>query len=270
MSPRVPDVRPPFSRAAYPAVRQTRDEPASSHDHEEGLPLLRAGAARLGVALSPAQLAAFRLYLDLLLDWNRRINLTAIRDPVEVERLLFLDSLTLLLAFPGGAERVVDVGSGAGIPGLPLKIAAPELQVTLLEATGKKVRFLEQAVGLLGLTGVAVVQGRAEELGHAPEHRQAYGIVIARALAPLRVLAELCLPFAHVGGVVIAPKGAEAAREAAEAQRAVRLLGGEVREVSPVALPELPPDRHLVVLEKVAPTPPLYPRRSGIPAKRPL
>ena len=238
------------------------------------LPTLRAGAARLGLHLTPEQLGLFLLYRDILLDWNQRTNLTAVTGPSQVERLLFLDSLTIVSALPARPSteglRLLDVGSGSGIPGLPLKIVLPHLSVTLLEATGKKARFLEHVAERLALTGVNVLNARAEDLARQPDHRERYDIVVARALAPMPALAELCLPFAHAGGIVIAPKGAGAAQEVEEARRAVSLLGGRVREVRKVDMPELPPDRWLAVLEKVTPTPPAYPRRAGLPAKRPL
>lgn len=248
--------------------------PAPASPVDDSLTLLRAGASRLGLRLDEAQLAAFRLYRRELLDWNQRFNLTAIKDPVAVERLLFLDSLTLLPVIPPPEPSrslvLLDVGSGAGVPGLPLKIARPDLRVTLLEATGKKARFLEHMTGLLELNDVRVVNARAEDAAHRPEHREAYDVVVARALAPLPVLVELCLPFARVGGIVIAPKGVDARREAEAAEKALRLLGGRVREVRRVDSPDLPPDRWLVVLEKTAPSDDVYPRRAGLPAKRPL
>ncbi|MBI4329361.1 MAG: 16S rRNA (guanine(527)-N(7))-methyltransferase RsmG [Chloroflexi bacterium] len=231
------------------------------------------GARGLRIELYPRQVQAFALYRDTILEGNRRANLTGLASAGEVERLLLLDSLTVALALPhpvSAGTRLLDVGSGAGIPGIPLKLAFPELSVTLLEATGKKARFMREAVATLRLHDVTVVAGRAEEIAHQPEHRESYPLVTARALAPLATLAELCLPFASVGGRVIAPKGRGVDEEIAQAQRAIALLGGSVREVVPVSLPELPPGRCLVVLEKVASTPALYPRRPGVPKKRPL
>ncbi len=154
---------------------------------------------------------------------------------------------------------------------MPLKIAYPELLVTLLEATGKKTRFLEHAVKILELEdSVSVVNARAEDAARESEHREAYDYVTARAVGSLRVLVELCLPFAQVGGLVIAPKGVDADREVEEAQHALEVLGGRVRDVLTVDVPGLPPDRRIVVVEKTTPTPAEYPRRAGMPAKRPL
>jgi 16S rRNA (guanine527-N7)-methyltransferase len=162
------------------------------------------------------------------------------------------------------------VGSGAGFPGLPLKIACPDLRLTLLEATGKKAEFLTEVVNRLGLTDVTVLNARAEQAGHDPAHRAAYDLAVARALAAMPVLAELTLPFVRPGGLVIAQKGEDPAAEVEAAQAAFHRLGGRLRRVLPVSLPGLAAARHLVVVEKVAATPDRYPRRPGMPAKRPL
>jgi 16S rRNA (guanine527-N7)-methyltransferase len=238
---------------------------------------LLAGATRLGLALTERQLAAFQVYYRELLAWNERVNLTGITAFEEVQTKHFLDSLSCLLAIPGLPDglkevgmRAVDVGSGAGLPGLPLKIVWPGLELTLLEATGKKVAFLEHLVGRLSLEGVTVAQGRAEELAHDAAHREAYDLVLARALAEMATLAELTLPFSRLGGLVVAPKGSDVAGEVQAAAGAVGLLGGRLREVIPLDLSPLLPPRSLVVLDKVATTPAKYPRRPGLPARRPL
>ncbi len=233
--------------------------------------LLVEGARAFGLALSADQVAQFDRYLRALLDWNRRVNLTAITEPRAVVIRHFLDSLSCLLAFPAGEGlAVIDVGTGAGFPGLPLKIARPDLRLTLLEATAKKVRFLEHVVQALGMSSVVVIWGRAETLAHDPAHRERYDCVVARALAELAALAELCLPFARLGGRVIAPKKGAVAAEIARARTAISLLGGRLWEPVPVTLPEEPERRFLVVIEKVQPTPPRFPRRPGMPVRRPL
>jgi 16S rRNA (guanine527-N7)-methyltransferase len=239
---------------------------------------LVAGAAALGLPLSDAQRARFARYQALLLDWNTRLNLTAIVEPAAVERLHFLDSLTCalpLLARWGTAAaipplRVIDVGSGAGFPGLPLKLALPQLRLTLLEATGKKAAFLAHVVAELELDGVTVVAERAEVAAHQAVHREAYDVALARALATLPVLLELTLPFLRVGGLLVAPRKGDLAGELARAALALRELGGAARPPQPIALPELADGRALVLVDKVAPTPAAYPRRPGLPAKRPL
>lgn len=249
--------------------------------------LLRASAASLGLTLGAGHLGAFETYYHELSAWNRRFNLTAITGYEEVQRRHFLDSLSCLLALPGGAEggplpdvvplqrgtgslRIADVGSGAGFPGIPLKIMLPDAHVTLIEATGKKATFLRHIVRLLGLTGVEVLAARAEDVGHMLEHREQYDLVVARAVAPLCVLAEYCLPLCRVKGRVVAQKGGEGAEEAEDAVPAIELLGGTLVGVKPVELVELPLGRTLVVIDKVARTPEEYPRRPGIPSKRPL
>jgi 16S rRNA (guanine527-N7)-methyltransferase len=250
--------------------------------------ILRQGARTLGLSLSPQQLTRFETYYRELTAWNARFNLTAITGYQEVQRRHFLDSLCCLLAFPqagagdaipdtvpvqrgGLGLRCLDVGSGAGFPGLPLKILLPDLRLTLLESVGKKVTFLQHMARTLQLAEVEIVQGRAEEAGHLAAHRECYDVVLARAVAQLSVLAEYCLPFCRPGGRLIAPKGEGAAQEAQDALGAISLLGGRLVAVKRLALPDLGEnDHHLVVVDKVSRTPERYPRRAGIPAKRPL
>ena len=232
--------------------------------------ILAAGARALGLDLTPAQLDQFARYQAMLLDWNTRINLTAIAAPEDVQRKHFLDSLTCLAVLPPGALRLIDVGSGAGFPGLPLLLARPELSVTLLEATGKKVKFMEHVVAELGLTGVRIVNARAEEAGRDPAERERYDWAVARAVAPLPELAEYLLPLVRVGGCALAQKGRDAAAEAEGAARALKRLGGRLAEVRRVFVPDLEDERALIVVEKVTPTPKQYPRRPGEPRKNPI
>src|SRR5574341_2241075 len=223
--------------------------------------------------LNPAQLQAFRLYARLIVEEGSRFNLTSLREPEVIERRHFGESLALLEALESlGAvgSPEIDIGSGAGFPGLPIKIARPDLQLTLLEATGKKARFLELAVRELGLDGVTVVIGRAEEVAHDATHRGFYALALARAVAPLPVLVELALPFLRVGGFLAAPKGSGAAREVREAANALLLCGGEIAAIQPLRLPGDGPAPTLVLIRKAGETPGPYPRRPGMPAKRPL
>jgi 16S rRNA (guanine527-N7)-methyltransferase len=237
---------------------------------------LIAGARTLGLRLTDNQVAAFQLYYEELVSWNQKFNLTAITAYEQVQIRHFLDSLSVLLAAPARAtldraeSRAIDVGTGAGFPGIPLKLVCPGLRLTLLEATGKKVGFLQHLVARLGLRQVTPLHGRAEELAHDPAHRESYDLALARAVAEMATLAEYALPFCKVGGWVIAQKGEAGSAEAWRASHAIQLLGGELHRVLPVELPGLPEDRSLVILKKVAPTPAAYPRRTGIPAKRPL
>lgn len=234
------------------------------------------GASVLGLRLTPEQQALFRLYYKELVDWNQKFNLTAITEYEQVQIRHFLDSLSCLLA-PEARQalgrrdaRMIDVGSGAGFPGIPLKLVCAGAHLTLLEATGKKVTFLENLVQQLDLQDVWTIKARAEDLGHDPRHREQYDLALARAVAELPVVVEYTLPFCKVGGWIVAQKGEAGAAEAWSAERAIALLGGELRRIVHVELPGLPEDRSLVIIEKVSPTPPAYPRRAGIPGKRPL
>lgn len=239
---------------------------------------LAAGAAALGLPLGPEQLAAFARYRDELIAGNARVNLTSIVEPAAVETRHFLDSLTCvapLLARWGPATpvlplRCIDVGSGGGFPGVPLRLALPRLRVTLLESTGKKAAFLGHLVAALGLSGVDAIAERAETLAHAPAHRESYDAVFARALAPLPALLELTLPFLRVGGLLVAQRRGDLAAEIAAAAFACQTLGGGPARIVLVTLPALADGRALVVVEKAAATPAAYPRRPGVPAKRPL
>ncbi|NDJ61487.1 MAG: 16S rRNA (guanine(527)-N(7))-methyltransferase RsmG, partial [Chloroflexi bacterium] len=171
---------------------------------------------------------------------------------------------------PGAIQTVIDVGSGAGFPGLPLRVAFPALHVTLLEATGKKVAFLQHMIDTLGLAGATALHGRAEEAAHQPDQRARYDLVVARAVARLPSLLEYLLPLARVGGLCIAMKGHTAAEEAASSRRALSLLGGELDRIQPVQLPERDEPHYLVVIKKTAQTPRKYPRRPGVPTSSPL
>jgi len=241
----------------------------------------------LGLTLSLAHLDAFESYHRELASWNLRFNLTTITRYEEVQCKHFLDSLTCLLALPqdsraqgipnsmplqrsARALRCLDVGSGAGFPGVPLKIMLPRAKMTLIEATGKKVSFLRHLVKVLELDDVEVIHGRAEEIAHRPEHREGYDFVVARAVASLPVLAEYCLPFCRLGGRMVAQKGDGVEEETRLARRALEILGGVLVEVKPVSLPGLPLGRRLVVVDKRSKGGDAYPRRSGVPAKRPL
>jgi 16S rRNA (guanine527-N7)-methyltransferase len=234
------------------------------------------GARSLGLRLTPEQQAAFEIYYQELVTWNQKFNLTAITEYDQVQIRHFLDSLSCLLAedlrstFARPGTRAIDVGSGAGFPGIPLKMVCPSVRLTLLEATGKKVAFLEHIARRLGLQAVTAVHARAEELAHDAAHREQYDVVLARAVAELPVVVEYTLPFCKVGGWVVAQRGEDGPADAWKAGRAIGLLGGELRRVAPVELPGLPEDRCLVVIYKASPTPAAYPRRPGVPSKRPL
>jgi len=238
---------------------------------ESAREILSAGAAELGVTLDGRQLDMFEAFTALLLEWNSRFNLTRITDPKEIATKHYLDSLSLLavVKVPAGAS-MIDVGTGAGFPGIPLKIALPDLKVTMLDSVRKKLTFLDKAVRELNLTEVALVHGRAEDMGRDVSYRERFDFAVSRAVARLNVLAELCMPFCRIGGRFAAYKGPDAGEEIEEAAEAVRALGGELEAVHSFALPEGDLQRTLVVIRKTRPTPARYPRKAGIPERNPL
>ena len=237
--------------------------------------LIAGARALLNLDLTPTQAAAFQTYAQELQAWNERVNLTAIKDSTGIQVKHFLDSLSVLkaLARPRAGEgnlKLIDVGTGAGFPGLPLKIACPDLRLPLVEATGKKIAFCEHIIATLKLSGVTVVKARAEEIGQDAAHREQYDWAVARAVAEMPVLAEYLLPLVKRGGHALAQKDEAAPAETQTAEGAIKKLGGELEQLIPVELPGVVETRFLVVLKKVAATPPRYPRRPGVPSKTPL
>ncbi|MFH1445842.1 MAG: 16S rRNA (guanine(527)-N(7))-methyltransferase RsmG [Chloroflexota bacterium] len=226
----------------------------------------------IGTQLDADQVNAFKVYESELIDWNNQFNLTAIREPEAIRIKHFLDSLTCLFAldlqrFP---ESMVDIGTGAGFPGIPLKIIRPRLRLTLVESVHKKANFCEHVIAKLGLKDVTVISERAEAVGQMSQHRQKYDIAVARAVAKMPVLVEYLLPLVSLGGLAVIQKGEGAHREVQSAEKAIDILGGKLRRLIPILLPGVVEERFLVILEKVAVTSPEYPRKPGIPAKKPL
>jgi 16S rRNA (guanine527-N7)-methyltransferase len=229
------------------------------------------GAEKLGIALNQNQIEQFDIYYKELIDWNNRINLTAITDLEDVQVKHFLDSLTVINAIDKKEDmRFIDVGTGGGFPGIPLKIVLPGIKMVLLESTAKKVSFLKHIVEKTGMEGVDVITGRAEEVARKPDFREKFDVALSRAVAELNVLVELTLPFCAVGGCVIAQKKGDIQLELEQAAKAIDVLGGSLSSVDKVELEGLDDERYLVVIDKISATPEKYPRRPGMPEKRPL
>ena len=233
------------------------------------------GLQQLGLASRCDLLYAhFLRYRQELLDWNTRTNLTAITDPEDVLIKHFLDSLSLLLAYDRGASshptRLLDIGSGAGFPGLPLKLSHPDWQVTLLEATGKKTAFLQHMVEVLGLEEINVVHGRAEELAHHKQYRASYDLVTARAVSSLSTLLEYCAPYCRIGGYILLPKKGDLTSELQQGKRAASLVGATFHGDIPVELPGLDDGRRILVWRQQKACPAIYPRSGAAMAKKPL
>jgi 16S rRNA (guanine527-N7)-methyltransferase len=233
--------------------------------------LVHAAQQLFGVHLMGRQVVALITFEKELLAWSEKFNLTAIRDVEGIRTKHFLDSFSCTLAWKEiPPKRLIDVGTGAGFPGIPLKILYPSMHLTLVESVGKKTSFCRHVVEILKLEAVEVLTARAEEIGQMPSQREAYDWAVARAVAALPVLAEYLLPLVQVGGRMLAQKGHSGPEEAHKAEKAFRLLGGQMRSLLPVTLPGVAEERYLVVVDKVAATPIQYPRKPGFPAKSPL
>jgi 16S rRNA (guanine527-N7)-methyltransferase len=233
--------------------------------------LTREAQTLFNVHLSGRQVMALTTYEKELLEWNQKFNLTAIRDSESIRTKHFLDSFSCVLAWKASPpNQLIDVGTGAGFPGIPLKILYPNLELTLVESVGKKAMFCQHIVRVLGLEHVDVLRARAEDLGQNPQHREKYDWAVARAVANLNVLSEYLIPLVKISGNMLAQKGESGPAEAQSAEEGMKLLGGELKQLIPVNLTGVAEDRYLIVVEKVAATPPRYPRKPGIPMKQPL
>lgn len=233
--------------------------------------MLADGALSMGIPLDRHQLEQFALFQALLLEWNQKMNLTAIVDVQAIQVRHFLDSLSCAMATGDlTGQRLIDVGTGAGFPGLPLKILYPAVNLTLVESTAKKCRFMEAVLVELKFEDVTVINERAEDIGRQNAHREKYDWAIARAVSSMSVLAEYLLPLVRLGGHILAQKGADIEVEVKAANHAFIALGGDLPQAVPVNLPGIEQPRFLVVAEKVAQTPVAYPRRAGVPTTKPL
>lgn len=237
---------------------------------EEYKKLLAEEATRFGITIPERQEEKFLLYADLLVQWNEKINLTAITDEEGIVIKHFLDSLSIMPHVPADADSLIDVGTGAGFPGIPVRIVNDRIKVTLLDSLDKRVKFLNEVISRLELRDIYAVHGRAEDLGADKKYRERFDVAVARAVASMPVLLEYCLPFVKVGGVFIAMKGPEAQTELKESKKALDILGGEVIDVKEFSLPRIENKRCIVLIKKCRHTPTNYPRKSGKPTKQPI
>ena len=229
------------------------------------------GCSQMGIELNEKQLSLFSRYLELLLEWNQKFNLTAIKEPKEIIVQHFLDSIsTIKLNEMEDQSKALDMGSGAGFPGIPLKIMKPQLRLSLVDSVKKKVGFLNEVIEQLGLEDTVAIHARAEDLANMEEQREAYDIVVSRAVAELRVLAEFCLPFIRKGGYFISHKGPGATEELELAKKSIKLLGGTWLKTVEADIPFSERTHNLIVIKKIHFTPVKYPRSPGKPKKEPL
>lgn len=233
--------------------------------------ILKEVFSQRGFDLTELQVKQFSSYKDLLIEWNEKINLTGITEPRDVAIKHFLDSVLLLDRFELiSNSSVIDVGTGAGFPGFPLKIMKPDLNVTMLDSLNKRINYLKEVGNAINTDGISYVHGRAEDIGQDHQHREKYDYAVARAVANLSVLCELCMPFVKVGGYFIAYKGRDVDSEIQGSKKALRELGGEIYSVEEISLPLEEGERHFIIIKKTRPTPSKYPRKAGTPAKKPL
>lgn len=225
----------------------------------------------LGISLTERQIEDFLIYYKMLVEWNQVMNLTSITEYEDVMKKHFIDSMSLIKAYDVTKKAsVIDVGTGAGFPGLALKIAFPELQITLLDSLNKRIQFLDAVIDKLGLSGVETIHGRAEDFAKPGKLRGKYDLCVSRAVANLSTLSEYCIPFLRVNGLFISYKSEKAFEEAVAAEKAISVLGGRMKEQIKFQLPDSDIYRNLVVIEKKKETPGKFPRKAGLPAKEPL
>lgn len=237
-----------------------------NHEHLEILRLL--ASEKLGLELSPRQLEQFSLYGDLLVEWNKKVNLTNITDPEGIILKHFLDSLTLTKYLQGSS--LVDIGTGAGFPGIPLKIYFPEMEVRLVDSLAKRLDFLKVVIDQLNLQGIDTIHSRAEDLGRSPQYREKFDYVTSRAVARLPILLEYTVPLLKIGGTFLAAKGSQVEEEIEESTKALQVLGARIRDTEFLSLGPEAEHRAIVIVEKTRSTPATYPRKAGVPSKKPL
>lgn len=229
------------------------------------------GLVELGVDISEESLEKLILFKDIMLEWNKRINLTTITEEKEIIIKHFLDSATCLCTgYIKSGMSIIDVGSGAGFPGIPVKILKSGLKMTLLDSLNKRIIYLNEAVKALKLENTSAVHARAEEAGNSKTHREHYDIVLSRAVASMNVLCEYCLPFAKVGGFFLCQKGPDIRKEIGEAEKSIKIMGGAIKEIKQYKLPQSDIKHNIIVIEKISATPTKYPRKPGKPSASPI
>jgi len=232
------------------------------------------GCQKMGINLNNEQIKKFSRYLELLVQWNQKINLTSLKTPQEIIIKHFLDSISCIKAINKYIDTegvsVIDVGAGAGFPGIPIKIICPSVRLSLLEARKKKTIFLEKVTEEMNFQQVEILNGRAETFGKGADHRERYDIAISRAVAHLNILSEYCLPLVRVGGFFVAQKGKSYKKETEKSFKTIQVLGGELIGAENVRIPFINQERYLLVIKKIKDTPSKYPRKEGLPQKRPL
>ncbi len=232
--------------------------------------LLIEGAKEYSISLSEEQANKFSQYASLLIEWNEKINLTAITDQEGIVTKHFLDSLSIMPFISQDVKLLIDVGTGAGFPGIPVNIVKEEIKITLLDSLEKRLKFLQEVSNVLQLNGVSMIHGRAEDFGVNKNYREKYDVATARAVANLPVLLEYCLPFVKVGGIFIAMKGSDVKEEVNNSKKALDILGGQVEQVKQFILPNSDNERNMVIIRKYRQTPTNYPRKSGKPTRDPI
>jgi 16S rRNA (guanine527-N7)-methyltransferase len=241
------------------------------NDPKEKVAVFESQCKEIGITLSEKQIEQFLTYYEMLIETNKMMNLTAITEFEEVLQKHFLDSISIVKAYQlSGKESVIDVGTGAGFPGLPLKIVFPEMKIVLLDSLNKRLRFLNEVIDKLRLENISTIHGRAEDFGKDVNYREQFDLCLSRAVANLSSLSELCLPFVKVGGSFISYKSGQVDEEVKDATRAIQLLGGKNTRVEKFELPDSDISRSFVVISKAISTPKNFPRKAGIPTKKPI
>ena len=231
--------------------------------------LMREYGKEISIEFTEEQLDKFYKYMNFLLEWNEKINLTAIIDPKEVILKHFIDSLTVL-KYIKEEQKIIDVGTGAGFPGIPIKILREDAKITLLDSLNKRIKFLDETIQLLKLKNIKTIHSRVEDLGKNKEYREKFDIVISRAVANLSTLSEYMIPLVKVEGKCICMKGSDVKEEVEKSKHAINLLGGKIERIDNLILPKSDNKRNIIITKKINNTPDKYPRKAGIPAKEPI